>query len=409
MNSEFEKIEALVPDFQYVDSDHDRLVLTVGFTASFYFWNGHQAATREALVRCFEAFEAAFGAHLAWRFDADDGRFVRVDEKKAISLREHVGTLDEDDCIEWYITSGDDHDAVADYVSSAVTERGWMEGRCSSFRIQVPRFVPFESETATTLFDLILFCQKQLSPFHGNAGLNAVRPYEELTWEAELLDEATRYQTLYIDSSVIDKMKAPLGIKGVNWLTFIGNTLSERLGGPAPFVAYCRRFGVEPIPVGEGFMIRAGEFPQLGPVGAPIPSDYMRANAALRPLRNGNSGSMGTGSISGELRFDRCTSDLWVRRLDAPDTWPPKSFIGLPRVPLGATPRKRLTLQTGDACAVHGRYRQAGFVTPPEFAEDIAPMVVLLPGDIAPFLLKLGPHGEFLGRAAVKWELIAEL
>jgi hypothetical protein len=41
MSDSLAKIEALVPDFQYVDSDHNRIVLTVGFSASFYFWGGH--------------------------------------------------------------------------------------------------------------------------------------------------------------------------------------------------------------------------------------------------------------------------------------------------------------------------------------------------------------------------------
>lgn len=185
----------------------------------------------------------------------------------------------------------------------------------------------------------------------------------------------------------------------------------ESLGGPDAFVAYCRRFNVEPMALANGFMIQAGELPQIGPVNLPVPEDYVRANAALRPLRNGNFGSMGSGSISGELRFDRCTSDLWMRRLDEPGIWPPPTFIGLPREPLGAVPHKKLELNPGDVCVVHGRYRQAGFVTPADHGDDVdlAPMVVLLPDDMAPFLLNLGPHGEFLGRAAIKWELIAEL
>ena len=38
MSDNLARIEALVPDFQYVDSDHNRIVLTVGFSVSFYFW-----------------------------------------------------------------------------------------------------------------------------------------------------------------------------------------------------------------------------------------------------------------------------------------------------------------------------------------------------------------------------------
>jgi hypothetical protein len=39
MSNSLEKIEGLLPDFQYVDED--RIVTTIGFVASFYFWSGH--------------------------------------------------------------------------------------------------------------------------------------------------------------------------------------------------------------------------------------------------------------------------------------------------------------------------------------------------------------------------------
>ncbi|WP_426207965.1 type VI immunity family protein [Massilia sp. TWP1-3-3] len=411
MNPEFEKIEALLPDFQYVDSDHDRIVLTVGFTASFYFWNGHEAATREGLVRCFEAFEKAFGEHLAWRLDGDEARWVKYSGDKKKSIRQYVTLQDEDDCIEWHLTSSEDPDGLGEYFAFCLTERGWMEGECSSFRFQLPRSLVFDAEGKKAVLDLVSFCVEQLEPYHANAGLTSISVHEEMIWEAEKLDEATRYMTLYTDDKGLDIMQAPRGIKGVNWLTFVSNTLTECLGGPVPFADYCRRFGVEPIALGNGFMIQAGELPQIGPVGFPVPEAYVRANGALRPLRNGNFGSMGSGSISGEVRFDCCTSDLWIRRLDALGIWPPKTLIGLPDVPLGAAPRKKIKLKPGDVCTVHGRYRKAGFVTPPDYGDDenLAPMVVLLPGDVAPFILKLGDHGEFLGRSNSKWELIAEL
>jgi hypothetical protein len=411
VNSQFEEVEALLPDFQYVDSDNDRIVLTVGFTATFYFWNGHTASTREALVKCFEAFEVMFGEHLSWQRDAEKGSWVKLSEKKSVPFRKYVTSLDADDCIQCYFTSGDDRAAAGEYAVSCLTARGWMERTCSCFQFRVPRPLIFEGEDREKLLSLILFCHEQLTPFHANAGLNAVTPYQETAWEAEKFDVATRYLALYIDSFIIDKIQSSRTIKGVNWLTFISNTLSECLGGPASFVNYCRRRGIEPIVLGSGFMIRAGEYPRLCPVGVAAPEEYVTANAALRPLRNGNFGSMGTGSINGELRFDRCTSDLWMRRFDVLGTWPPKTLIGLPRVPLGAAPRKKIKLTTGETCSIHGRYREFGFITPAEFGgdADIAPMVVLLPGDVAPYLLKLGSHGEFRGSDAIKWELIAEL
>jgi hypothetical protein len=409
MSDNLAKIEVLVPDFQYVDSDHNRVVMTVGFSASFYFWGGHTPAKRQALIECVEAFEAAYGGYLRWGMDEDAGRRVKLADNKLPPLRQYAKSLDEDDCISWYLASGDDTKAVSDYAISCLTERGWMDGEISVLRFQVPRALVFQPEGQKVLSDLIFLCYVRLEPFHGNAGLTAISTYDEVEWEPEKLDVATRYLALYNDDRVGDAMQAPRGVKSVNWLTFIGNTLTQRLGGPDAFAAYCRRFGVESTQHGSGFLIRAGEYPQLGPIDELAPDAYVRVNAALRPLRNGNFGSMGTGSVNGERRFNRCTSDLWIRRFDAPGIWPPATFVGLPRTPVGKPPSKKISLKTGETCSVHGRYRHPGFEPVAPGNDDGAPQVVLLPGDAAPYWLKLGPHGEYLGRDDLTWELVTEL
>jgi hypothetical protein len=135
-------------------------------------------------------------------------------------------------------------------------------------------------------------------------------------------------------------------------------------------------------------------------------------NAAIRPLRNGKYRSMGSGSIDGELRFTRCTSDLWIRRFDGPGIWPPASFADLPSGPVGTRPAKKIRIGTGESCNVHGRYRKYPLepAQPGDGDDNIrGPMIVLLPGDLAPFHVTLGPHGEFVSREATTWELVAEL
>jgi hypothetical protein len=408
MTETLDSIEALLPDYQYVDTEHNRIVVTALFTASFYFWGGHTPQKRQALVECIEAFQALYGEHLTWAFDNEKHRKVKL--AKLPPLRQHVSTLDEDDCVAWYLASGEDYEEVSDYALSCLTERGWMNGDISSLSVQVPRHLIFETDTRQALMDFILMCHERLAPFHGNAGLSSVSTFESIQWEADILDVSTRYLTLFPQNMVRDKRPAPNGLKSIHWLTFIGNTLTERIGGPDAFVAYCRRFGVEPQVHGQGFMIQAGENPQLCPVGNPVPDAYLRINAALRPLRNGNFGSMGSGSINGEWRFDRCSSDLWIRRFDAPNIWPPAGLYNdLPEKPLGNPVQKALTLKTGEVCTVHGRYRHPDHPKVPPHQDDDAPHVVLLPGDVAPYWLNLGPHGEFLGKDAVQWELVAEL
>lgn len=412
ISPELEEIESLRSDFEYIDGETDGVIMTVGFVGSFYFWGGHTVAKRLALVECFEAYEEAFGSQFKWGWDPDSWKPINLSKKPFPTLRDYIKPLDEDDTIGWYVSSANDPEEVGDYVASCMTERGWEDGRPSCFQFQLPLAHAFDAEKLRVLETFLTLCTEKLIPFHGVAGLTATTIEQGLTWESEALDLATRYRALYVEDIVTDRKHSSNGIKGVNWLTYVGDLLTERLGGPKAFAAYCQRFDVQPERYAHGFMIRAGATPQLGPVDEPPPEAYVRANAAIRPLRNGKYESMGSGSIDGELRFNRCTSDLWIRRFDGPGIWPPASFAGLPRGPVGTKPTKKVRIETGKPCVVHGRYRKYPLepAQPGDGDDDIrGPMVVLLPGDLAPFHVTLGPHGEFVSREATTWELVAEL
>ncbi|MES2743708.1 MAG: type VI immunity family protein [Pseudomonadota bacterium] len=416
MSAELEKIESQRLYFEYTNEETGKVVMTVGFVASFYFWGGHTAAKRLALAECFDAYKKAYGDNITWARNPDTWKPIMLAKKPLPVFRDYIAPLDEDDGIQWYEASGDGPDEAGEFSLACLTERGWQEGYISCFQFQAPRSHAFDDEKLKALEALIALCTERLAPFHGVAGLTATTTDLALTWEPEALDLATRYRALYIDDIVRDKKHAPKGLKGVNWLTFVSDLLAERVGGPQAFVAYCRRFGVTPIRLANGYTIRAGETPQLGPIDEAPPDAYVHANRAIRPLRNGKFGSMGSGSIHGEQRFTRCTSDLWIRRFDGPELastiWPPASFAGLPPGPIGKPPTKKIKLDTGTPCVVHGRYRKLP-IDPALFDEDEeydrSPMVVLLPGDFAPFYLVLGPHGEFLRRETSTWELAAEL
>jgi hypothetical protein len=406
MTAPLTNIEALVPDFQYVADD--RIVVTAGFAATLYFWGGHTSVKRMALIECVEAFENAYGSKLKWACDPDSWDTEYLADKELPKFRDYVASLDADDCIEWHLSSSDDRDAAAEYSISCLTERGWHEGRISQLSFQVPRSHPFDAVLRTTLEQLLFLCIEKLEPFHGHAGLAAVSPEESIPYEGDVFDVATRYMALYVEGAG-DLLCAPRGPKSVNWLTIVGDLLAERLGGWQKYADYCRQQGIDTIRHGKSLVLRAGEFPEIAPISSVLPPAYIAANEALRPLRDGAYSSMGGGSIDGELRFNRCTSDLWMRRFDMSGIWPPNTLVGLTRAKVGKAPSKRLKLKSGDICNLHGRYRHPDFASLPVGEDDSVPQVVLLPGDVAPYWVKLGPHGEHLGRDLVEWELVAQL
>jgi len=401
--STLQELEDLLPDYQYVDDE--RIVLTVGIRAAFYFWGGHSTLKRKALVDCIEAYEQAYGTELAWAFDVEKHKAVPFASMP--ELRTLVQAMDEDDQVEWYASSGDD-DEAGEYRISALTERGWQCGEMSVVSFTLPRDHGFVPEKRKKLLELVHLFAKKLSPFHGHVGLAAVSTYEQYQYQSDEIDVATRYHGLFIEYPAIDVSQAHNGLKGVDWVTIVGKTFAERMGG-LDLVAKTLRENAIAFEETEGALIVfAGTEPDIAPIEQGLPAHLGLVNALLRPLRNGTFGSMGFGSIDGELRFNRCTSDLWIRRLDAPDIWPPDSFIGLPREPISARPDKKQKVKSGDACSVHGRYRLTA-IGKAEEEQGEMPEVVMLPGDVAPYWLKLGPHGEFLGRELISWVLVGLL
>lgn len=396
-----EQLEDLLADYQYVDDE--RIVLTVGVRASFYFWGGHTRAKRQALVECVEAYQLAYGAQLSWAFDVDRHKVVPF--AKMPALRKLVQAMDEDDQVEWFAASGDDEE-VGEYRIGALTERGWQNGEMSMISFTVPREHAYEPDKRAKLFELFTLFADKLAPFHGHAGLAAVSTYEQYLYQSDEIDVATRYRGLFIEYPAIDAGQAGNGLKSVDWITFVGTQFAERMGGVDGLAAALRAHAVDVRQSAAGLTIVAAPAPDIAPVEQGVPAALALVNALLRPLRNGLFDSMGFGSINGELRFNACTTDLWIRRLDGPDIWPPASFIGLPQTPVGKRPGKKHKLNAGDACVIHGRYRLPG---PPVEEDDQVPQVVLLAGDIAPYWLELGPHGEFIERKTVAWELVATL
>lgn len=398
-----QQLEDLRSDYEYQDGK--RVVLTVGVRASFYFWGGHDTQQRAAVLECVEAYEQAYGTHLTWAFDSE--RHQVVPFGKMPPLWQTLPTLSAADQLEWYAASGDD-EAVGDYRISVLTERGWQTDQMSVLSFTLPAEHAYQAQQRAALLALFTLCADKLKPFHGHAGLAAVSTHEQYLYQTVEVDVATRYYGLFIEYPVLDVNHAHNGLKSVDWLTYIGKEFAERAGGLLPLQARLQQQGIALTPTTDGVIIHSDDVPDIAPVEHGIPDALARINTCLRPLRNGCFGSMGFGAMGGELRFARCSSDLWIRRLDAADIWPPASFASLPRQRTGTPATVTLSLRSGEVCTVSGRYRQPEFDPLRQDADEVR-QVVLLAGDTAPYWLNLGEHGAYLGCNSMDWVLMSEL
>lgn len=407
--TELAQLETLVDDFEY-ENDDKTIVLTLSLRTTFYFWGGHTDSVRSALTDCIEAYQSRFGAELKWGYQAEGRSFPSY--QKLPSLRSMLAKLDRDDQIEWHVSSADNTEACGHYEISALTERGWQSNQISVVTFLLPREYAFEPEKQKTVLELIELFAVKLKPFHGHSGLCATSVYEQYQYQPDEFDVATKFRGIYIEDMTIDSNETPRGIKGVDWLTYIGKDFAERVGGLPVLLKRLQADAIDHRSLSDGVLIATGLKPEIVPVAEENPESVVKVNAVLRPFRNGSFGGMAFGSSDGILRFTRYLADLWMRRFDQKDIWPPALKLArtFPKAPACVPPEKKVKLKSGEACTVHGRYSlpKLGFKFDDEKNDPVA-QVVLLPGDIAPYWLALGPHGELKSRDAVTWELRCEL
>lgn len=151
--------------------------------------------------------------------------------------------------------------------------------------------MPLKKDNSTLHIDTLLEMTFQwcnhIQPIHGNAGLyfcptlgrRGARYYYALMQRYPGIDYSNRVDFVRKTSGIFNR------IKGVNWLTILGDQIVEELGG----LEYCKR-QVEPECHIElwrgGVIIIAGPVPQPGDTyNNFIPERYKKVAALTRPVR----------------------------------------------------------------------------------------------------------------------------
>jgi hypothetical protein len=161
-----------------------------------------------------------------------------------------------------------------------VTERGWQEGVISTFGFTLPRKHAFDVQDRRRFLLFFELVADRLAPCHAYAGLAAITSFEQEDWQSQELDVATRYLGLYIEANFIDANHAPDGIKSVDWVTYVGTTLAERVGGIELLAKSLQAKGIAFKKLRAGLMVVAGDGPDIGKVEHGLSLGLAEINAA---------------------------------------------------------------------------------------------------------------------------------
>ncbi|MBN3856033.1 DUF3396 domain-containing protein [Paraburkholderia sp. Ac-20340] len=305
------------------EADTAKPVQQVGLVAVFYLVDAYLPIRRKHIAEALKTFHNSFRNELTWGFVlSPEEKMIEqacTDDaiKKCIHFIENCGP-NTPLSFRWSSNAG--FSQTSSYLFSAYSPAGWFERThkdMTCIRIYLPVDV-LKGDGRRELREMLkAYCQL-LRPLHGAAGFGVQESFEWEDFQHTEYETAWAYRGVDICGPFAPKT-GQTGYRSLNWYTFIAHHWLAKLGTPEELKAKLDDDRIEVIPYEWGSMIRAGNWPQLGKADVdPKPELYVKVNEAIRPLRVDDIGSLHYGSVGGEMRFNQRTSNLWLRRFDAP-------------------------------------------------------------------------------------------
>lgn len=314
--------------FLMKNGPQDYVGATIAVRATLMFKGAHTVEGREALCKCFDAYQAIAKDHLRWLWRAEPPSGPdKFEYAKAPELRAMVKKMDPDDHFGFaYIGGEQPHDAspwrfYASGLRAWEAKLGWKG--LDSLVFSVPREVVDENPT---LFQKLFvdFC-RLLKVEHGHAGfaLNLSLPRREPNEPTEAF-MVSKMAGLDAGSAILisgwAKRDVENKIVNVGWLTAIKSAMVEKVGGLSALRSELPAMWFAKYDYGHGIVIQAGPEPEIAPVELdPKPAIYVLPAMALKEVRLLDTDDLHYGSKDGEPRLTGLAAEEWFNRFDVPE------------------------------------------------------------------------------------------
>ncbi len=270
----------------------DGNVLAVGLVVTLYVEDAHLPERRCALAACFDDY---------WDGAQESLRWVTQPRPKAGGETQY----------QWAKASGQDVVRPVDWVRDLSENHPWSVSAhggmditdASTFTFEISAAgawarrlayvtaswpIGFFEGTTETFRSPVRRWVEATQPLHGYAGLGVLLPLDTAASAraaVHALGLASRFPGLELDRPVYHTRPLADGIKGVNWLTVVGDRLLEKLGGSASLMDRLgKRF--DAYRYSSGLVIQAGGMPELGDTNRGLVIELYRQLAReLTPVR----------------------------------------------------------------------------------------------------------------------------
>jgi len=332
----FDKFKQAEYKFTYgaEDDPEHHNALQVGLVAWFYLDKGYTRESRARIAEAYQLYHNKFGQHLKWGYIDDPNKDMDYSTIPPKKFKELIAnSFGNDIDFKWHSDKG--FRFASDYSVNVSSPAGWYESvhkRVSCFGFSLPVRELKDRESIENL--LSHFCSV-LQPVHGLMGLGIQQCYEEERYQHLEYDIGQEFFGVDIPGGLTDKQLRN-GLRTINWHTFFNNEWLGKLGGMSYLQGALSDPAITITSYNGGIIIRAGEWPELGWVkDNPYPEFYVKVNNILKPIRAPEIGSLGYGSIAGEIRFDKNSTAKWLARFDV--EFPPVATMPAAKDPVRIT------------------------------------------------------------------------
>lgn len=269
------------------------------------------------VIYCLESFLALYGKDLTFYADEDIGRIRKATPKLLHYPIDRIRNRSRKmPFFAWAMHAGNAMDAASP-ISFESYVREDDRHKLSYVRASFPPHAYSGLEGANQFAALVTDWAGRLPFFHGYGGLALNQSAQAGTKQGNskiVFALASRFPGFEVDDCGGTVLVAQEAIKGINWLTLLGDKFGNRLGGIASLrKKLSNEIELVPVP-NRGLMIRAGKEPGTGDVnrGHQLPL-YQEVSRALLPIRMVQHPALGPIEFGS---FGPQGTEAWLKRFD---------------------------------------------------------------------------------------------
>ena len=268
-----------------IRDEKGRVALRIGLVATMFLAEPWTQPVREAVTEAAEEYIRQFREHLRWAKGPNSGHVRPLDKGKVRFPRDWLPQHKDGKTWDFGFSGGETEESASEFLLSAMGSDDTSKDT-GYFQVYLP--LTWFAEHPGTFQDFVLNLAKRLRPLSGYAGIGVLEPldvYDRQPYMPTVRQIAERFPGLEIESTYVHTIHLGEGIKGVNWLTILGDRWIQQIGG----LDYLRiRLGddFKLTSYDGGLMIQAGPKPQIGDVTTNRwPRHYVTLAKVLKPIQ----------------------------------------------------------------------------------------------------------------------------